>query len=597
MKYIQFKKISISNFLSIGREPVSIEFETGTNIITGTNKDMMDRRNGVGKTTIADALYFAIFGNTIRELKKELIVNNFTNDVCSVDLTFSIQNIKSVDEYRIVRTLNPSKCFLFENGKDVTRDSIANTTQHICSLIDASPEIFQNCVIMTLNNTVPFMAQTKAEKRKFIESIFNLQMFSKMMQHVKDEYNEAKKQHELELFKSNELKININKLNEQRNYILRERSSKIAELQERKNKSNDTHAKLQQELMALPDIDVNEINDTIKELEMHKNKCIGKIDELMQKVAVTEMQIKNLHDQCKKISEGTSTCPACLRTITENDAQCIHREKTAMIEQAKQLAIDTEQDKQQLLKQRENKDALSHFITKYKAKVNQANIVAVQKQSLQKEINSLLEWNKTVDDDIAKLSTISTELDEIIVENETKNASIESKIHGILTNVNMLGTMKTVVSEEGVKSYITKKILQILNSKIQLYLQKIGFNCVCKFNEYFEEEILNDRGKTCSYFNFSGAERKSIDLACLFAFIDIRKMQGSVAYNVVFYDELLDSSLDEQGVELAYQIIAERARNFNECAYIITHRKSSNFFATSKVIQLVKENGITRRVD
>ena len=597
MKYIQFKKISISNFLSIGREPVSIEFETGTNIITGTNKDMMDRRNGVGKTTIADALYFAIFGNTIRELKKELIVNNFTNDVCSVDLTFSIQNIKSVDEYRIVRTLNPSKCFLFENGKDVTRDSIANTTQHICSLIDASPEIFQNCVIMTLNNTVPFMAQTKAEKRKFIESIFNLQMFSKMMQHVKDEYNEAKKQHELELFKSNELKININKLNEQRNYILRERSSKIAELQERKNKSNDTHAKLQQELMALPNVDVNEINDTIKELEMHKNKCIDKIDELMQKVAVTEMQIKNLYDQCKKISEGTSTCPACLRTITENDALCIHREKTAMIEQAKQLAVDTEQDKQQLLKQRENKDALSHFITKYKAKVNQANIVAVQKQSLQKEINSLLEWNKTVDDDIAKLSTTSTELDEIIVENETKNASIESKIHSILTNVNMLGTMKTVVSEEGVKSYITKKILQILNSKIQLYLQKIGFNCVCKFNEYFEEEILNDRGKTCSYFNFSGAERKSIDLACLFAFIDIRKMQGSVAYNVVFYDELLDSSLDEQGVELAYQIIAERARNFNECAYIITHRKSSNFFATSKVIQLVKENGITIRVD
>ena len=120
---------------------------------------------------------------------------------------------------------------------------------------------------------------------------------------------------------------------------------------------------------------------------------------------------------------------------------------------------------------------------------------------------------------------------------------------------------------------------------------------MCKFNEYFEEEIMNDRGKTCSYFNFSGAERKSIDLACLFAFIDIRKMQGSVAYNVVFYDELLDSSLDEQGVELAYQIIVERARNFNECAYIITHRKSSNFFATSKVIQLIKENGITRRVD
>lgn len=597
MKYIQFKKLSISNFLSIGNEPVVIEFEKGTNIITGTNKDMMDRRNGVGKTTIADALYFAIFGSTIRELKKELIVNNFTNDVCSVDLSFSIHSANGVDEYRIARTLNPSRCFLFENDKDVTRDSIANTTQHICNLIDASPEIFQNCVIMTLNNTVPFMAQTKAEKRKFIESIFNLQMFSKMMQHVKDEYNDAKKQHEIELFKSNELKISISKLQDQRNFIIKDRNCKIAELQERKNKSNETHDKLQAELLALPNIDVLQINDTIKELEEGKEKCSNNIDELMQKIAVKDMQIKNLMDQCKKISQGNTTCPACLRIITDDDAQCIHREKTSMMEQAAALAAENEHDKKQLAKQRENKEGLAHFITKYKAKVNQANVVAVQKQGLQKEINSLLDWMKTVDDDIAKLSTTNTELDEIIVETQNKNSAIESNIHNILNNVNMLSTMKTIVSEEGVKSYITKKILQILNSKIQLYLQKIGFNCVCKFNEYFEEEIMNDRRKVCSYFNFSGAERKSIDLACLFAFIDIRKMQGNVAYNVVFYDELLDSSLDEQGVELAYQIIAERAKNFNECAYIITHRKNSGFFATSKVIQLVKENGITRRVD
>jgi len=84
MKQVNFKKISIANFLSIGKEPVSIEFETGTNIITGVNKDMMDRRNGVGKSTIADALYFAIFGTTMRELKKDLIINNYTNAMCSV---------------------------------------------------------------------------------------------------------------------------------------------------------------------------------------------------------------------------------------------------------------------------------------------------------------------------------------------------------------------------------------------------------------------------------------------------------------------------------------------------------------------------------
>ena len=83
-------------------------------------------------------------------------------------------------------------------------------------------------------------------------------------------------------------------------------------------------------------------------------------------------------------------------------------------------------------------------------------------------------------------------------------------------------------------------------------------NCVCKFNEYFEEEIKNDKGQECSYFNFSGAERKNIDLACLFTFMDIRRMQGDVSYNLVMFDELLDSSLDEKGVELVLSILKER---------------------------------------
>ena len=80
-------------------------------------------------------------------------------------------------------------------------------------------------------------------------------------------------------------------------------------------------------------------------------------------------------------------------------------------------------------------------------------------------------------------------------------------------------------------------------------------NCVCIFNEYFEEQIIDDKGKVLSYFNFSGAEKKNIDLACLFAFMDIRRLQGDVAFNFNIYDELFDSSLDEKGVELVIEIL------------------------------------------
>ena len=122
-------------------------------------------------------------------------------------------------------------------------------------------------------------------------------------------------------------------------------------------------------------------------------------------------------------------------------------------------------------------------------------------------------------------------------------------------------------------------------------------NCICRFNEYFEEEIVNEIGENCSYFNFSGAERKNIDLAILFTFMDMRRLQGDIAYNIVMFDELLDSSLDEKGVELVLNIIKERIETYSESIYIISHRKESVKAATGDVVVLEKKNGITTRVD
>ena len=75
MKNVTFNTLKIKNFLSIGEDEVKVEFTKGVHIITGINRDKEDRRNGVGKSTIADALYFAIFGTTIREIKKDFIVH------------------------------------------------------------------------------------------------------------------------------------------------------------------------------------------------------------------------------------------------------------------------------------------------------------------------------------------------------------------------------------------------------------------------------------------------------------------------------------------------------------------------------------------
>ena len=122
MKQVIFKRVEISNFLSVGDVPVIIDFNRGLNVITGINKDRLDRRNGVGKSTVADAIHFALYGDTLRELKKEHIVNNITKSKCEVVLFFDmIGSDGVVSQYRIVRKLAPTKCFLFKDDVDITR--------------------------------------------------------------------------------------------------------------------------------------------------------------------------------------------------------------------------------------------------------------------------------------------------------------------------------------------------------------------------------------------------------------------------------------------------------------------------------------------
>ena len=160
-------------------------------------------------------------------------------------------------------------------------------------------------------------------------------------------------------------------------------------------------------------------------------------------------------------------------------------------------------------------------------------------------------------------------------------------------SLNVIETVKYVFSEEGIKSFIVKKILKVLNSRIAYYLKKLEANCLCKFNEFFDEDIVDENGKNKSYFNFSGGERKRIDLACLFAFSDVRRLQGDVNFSTVFYDELLDSSLDDKGVLLTLKILRERFQENGESCYIITHRGNHVITKAEHSIHVTKQNGIS----
>jgi len=597
MKYVTFNQLKIKNFLSIGEDEVVVDFRKGLHIITGVNRDKEDRRNGVGKSTIADALYFAIFGTTIREIKKEFIVNNLTDGVCEVQLAFNVNSPKGNNDFVIVRTLNPSKLYVFKDGVDRTRDSIVNTTEYIEAVLSSSSEVFQNCVIMTLNNTIPFMAKGKVEKRKFIEQIFNLQIFSQMLNKLRDEYNEVKRNHDIELTKYNEVENSIQTYEKQKELRVKERETKITQSTNKIQSNNNEIAKVNTELSKSENIDLS-----IKKGELETlNKGYDTIDERIKKLIVeaTELNstIKQKQSQLSKIGTSLDVCPTCLRPIDVTHREHIEVEKSKLKSEIDASTITCTKLKEDTDTYKSKQIKIKTHISKINDDLNALKVKIENRKLLQKRITDLQDLNKQLEDNISHLNEHNDSFNDVITETKARLENIKGEIEKIKKTINLLDVVKFVVSEEGVKSYIVKKILQSFNAKLAYYLKKLDSNSICVFNEYFEEEILNEKGKICSYNNFSGAERKAIDLACLFSFMDMRKSQGDVHYNISIYDELFDSSLDEKGVDLVLDILKERSEKFNECIFIISHRKESIKSATGDIIFLEKHNGITRRVN
>lgn len=597
MKNVNFKKVKMLNFLSIGTTPVEIEFTPGIHLITGINKDKVDRRNGVGKSSVIESVYFAIFGQTLRELKKDLIPNNYTNSTCEVILDFDIVENNICTAYQIIRTLNPSKLFLYENGKDITRDTIKNTEEYIFKLLNATPSLFENCVIMSLNSSIPFMAKSKVEKRKFIESIFNLEIFSKMLSLAREDISDNKKLYEIELTKFEEINNNCKALQQQKENILKNRSEKIVVYEKRKVDNAKEKSILNETLNSIKIESIDNYNEKLQKLKSGLEECENRIDKHNENRTIVSRDIQNIELQLRKIGTKNNKCPVCLRSILEHDLTVIEQEKQALQTKIEDLQTQVKSitDKINVLKQK--KEAIKELIDKCNNSINTNKLKIQEKLNVEERLKKIIEWLGQLDTDIEQLKNSNTDVDSLIVANTSKLNILQENVNKLKLYNNLLDTVKFIVSEEGVKSYIVNKILEIFNNKLMQYLKKMNANSYCFFNEYFEEEIINEKGKICSYFNFSGAERKDIDLACLFAFMDMRRLQGDITYNLSIYDELFDSSLDEKGIDQVTNILKERVEKYNECVMIISHRKESVKAITDNIIFLEKKNGQTKRIN
>jgi DNA repair exonuclease SbcCD ATPase subunit len=594
MRFITFKTLEGKNFLSFGDNLVHVDLRPGVNAIIGTNYDKEDSKNGAGKSSITELLYYSLYGTTLREISKDHIQNSLTKKRCEVSLEFDITSNSVTDSYKIIRMLNPTKCLLLKNGQDVTRSTLAKTNALVQELIHTPATVFQNSVIMSVNTALPFMALPKTDKRKFIESVLGLEVFTQMVLKARDDYSIAKKDYEIAYtkFQQTQTELNFNQSQFDNYKTLKT---------ERLNKLNDKKATL------LKDIQI--IESKIVKLDMlttehDKNKIISfeeqlcklnkKKSELQSKINVLQAEINSENKQVNNLQSNKDVCPTCLREYSEEHVVHVsnliakHNQNIEKFSEAetkvRELLLKTENDIIDIQASKkictENIDYVKHITDNNK--------------TFELSLNHLKSNLKDVEEDIELVTKEqNNELKGKIVVLKTATNELQQKVDKLNNELNVLETVKFVISEEGIKSFIVKKILKVLNSRLAFYLKKLEANCLCQFNEFFDEEIIDESSNQKSYFNFSGGERKRIDLACLFAFADIRRLQGDVNFSTVFYDELLDSSLDDKGVSLTLKVLRERFNENNESCYIITHRGPEVTTKAEHTIHVIKRNGIS----
>lgn len=599
MQKIVFKNISIQNFLSVGQHPLSLSFNNGISLITGTNKDK-DSKNGCGKTTILDALYWSIFGNTIRDIKKDKIIHNQSKKNCLVILEFDKENSnKEIENYRIERCIEPSYVHLFKNKEDITLSSMPKTDEYIKEIIGGNEEVFRNAVIMSLDNSVPFMAQKKIEKRKFVEGILQINIFSELLQKVRADFNETKKEYEILVNKFDEqhksLKIFCNQLE-------KNKSIKLQKIKQLEDKISVNLQKIK-EINAIEDpsstvekckAHLITVEKNIEQEDLSCSEANIQIESLNKAETLLESEIHRIELEIKKIKSKTGVCPTCKREYLTESQEIIERHLSELSNDLKIKEKELKEISEKNNKLKQNKNTSTSNIKNLKDLLKKINEKISKLSSLAQEITFLENTNNDLKIEMASISYDKDDLEDTIESIKTEINFTEGSLSNLQKKLNILESAKFVVSEEGVKSFIIKKMLDLLNQRLNYYLKLLEAPCTCVFDETFEETLVNEHKKECSYFNFSGGERARINLAVLFTFQDILKTQTGISYSMSVYDELLDSALDEKGIQKTLSLLKERTEKFNESVYIISHNPTIVKDEIHQVITLEKINGQTK---
>lgn len=579
---LNLNSLTIKNFMSIGNVTQSLNFSSNDLVLVlGENLDLggNDNRNGVGKSTIVNALSYALYGSALTNIKKDNLINKTNMKNMLVTLTFEINGV----EYKIERGRKPG-IFKFikdgvekDSGEDEAQGEGRNTQAEIERLIGISHDMFKH--ILALNTYVePFLALKSTPQREIIEQLLGITKLSEKADNLREEVKVTKdeiKEEEFRISASSEankrIESNISSMETKSAAWEMGKKSKIKKLQdsilEMLNVNIDKEIALHKSKKEVEDLN-SEYRSLVKELSglekdvLDTNKSVARYDRL-------------LLNSIQKI------CPTCSQEMDKDTHEHVHAEYTLQHSEAQKLFLEKtgKRDEVKTLAQ-----SVASIIPKLPDTFYETIDEAYNHKSMLESLgNSLSSELDSENPFVEQIETLRRDgLQEI---DFTKmNSLVKLRDHQEFLS-------KLLTSKD---SFIRKKIidqnLTFLNSRLDYYLTEIGLPHTVKFQSDLEVQI-EMYGKEFDFDNLSRGERTRLILSLSWSFRDVFESMNS-KINLLFVDELLDQGLDSAGVEGSLSILKKMSRENKRNIFLISHREELTS-RVSNVLKVIKEGGFT----
>ena len=566
---IIFKKIKWKNFLSTGNTPVEIDLRK-------SQLTLMIGANGSGKSTMLDALCFALFNRPFRQIKKEQIVNTINNGDTVIELEFQV----GTKMYKIIRGIKPTIFEIYCDGVLQNQDASSIDYQNVLEdqILRLNYRAFKQIAVLGSSSYQPFMQMRPRHRREVVEEILDIRVLSHMDVLTRNQQTTLGKKivearHQCDLIES-KYELETRHFEE-----LKNRSTGDIDIKRNKLQQNDDAKEQYLRKIQKLDTDYKQLEEGIKE----KDKIETKRKQL-EKLETKIEQNLNTHEKNLKFFEENDNCPTCTQKIQDD-----FRDDKINFEKTKLTTLNA--GMKDLVKELSNVEGKITDLNNISNKMYDINI---EMSKLNTSIDEIKKFSDSLHNEILLLE--GKEEDGKDVENqllELKKQLEETKIelNNISEEKKYIDVIREILSDKGAKAKIIKKYLPIMNTLINQYLQSMDFFVNFHLDEEFNETVKSRHRDVFDYNSFSEGEKMRIDLALVFTWRSIAKMKNSANTNLMVLDEIFDSSLDGQGTDDFFKIVRKMEK---ENIFIISHKGDILFDKFTNIIKFEKEHNFTR---